>query len=135
MNTQDMVFAEKFILARVNGKWDKNTRTSKGVKLIPRQWAEDRNAQDNNEYYAIDEERSKGITEARQANAIKNAERRKRKEVSQGDIVEALAAAIKGSDQEKSKTPRPRNILKKEVQKNMQEEIELTQEAGGQNEA
>lgn len=125
MNTQDMVFAEKFILARVNGKWDTSTRTSKGVKLVPRQWVEDRNVQDNNEYYVIDEERSKGIPEAREANAIKNAERIKRKEVSQGDMVEALAAAIKGSSQEKPKVTKPKPSPKKEVEKNNQEGIDL----------
>jgi len=91
-----MVLAEKYELeVKLKGKEgyqiDGQKRLLHEKKLVPRQWAEDRNEHPNNEYYVVFEEETAELMKQREANIQENAEKESRKNVTMADLVDVVA--------------------------------------------
>jgi hypothetical protein len=77
-------------------------------KVVPREWVEYRNSQNNNELYVIDEEATAELEKQRELN-IKEAQAKAAKDnVSQADLVDALVNLAKGNGEKEEKAPSKR---------------------------
>ena len=95
-----MVWAQKYRLLTpesiVNGTYreDGQKEMVHDWKLVPRDWVEGRNAQRNNELYIVDEEETERLMKIREENIKKQAEDRKKEQVSMADLVGAIAEGV-----------------------------------------
>ncbi len=85
-----MVVATKYKLSRLNGAWSKEQKTKICTKVVSRQFVEDRNSHDNNEYYIIDEEATAELQEKRQEQIQLNAVKKAKKNLDQTDLIDAF---------------------------------------------
>ena len=60
-------------------------------KLIPLEWAIERNKSPNSEYFKFYEEETKELEVIRQKNVIKNAENKRKEELGMNDLIDAIA--------------------------------------------
>lgn len=111
-----MVWATKYQLKTPKsiqqGTFDPNgQKEEQGSRLLPRDWVEDRNSQENNELYVVDEEYTAQLMKQREQNIIDNAEKAKFDNVGTADLVKAIAGLTGAAKSEPEvKKPEPKKV-------------------------
>jgi hypothetical protein len=119
-NKSIMVLASKYRLKEPisvkDGSFnEKGSKEFLSKKLVNRDWAEDRNSHPNNELYVFHEEETEELMELREQNILDNAEKERRANVSQADLIDAIAGRTKSE-------PKPKATKKKVVKEEPKEE-------------
>lgn len=97
MSKIDMVVAKKYQLlvpkSIKDGTWDLNgsKKLIHDNKILPRFYVEQRNDFNNNELYVIDEVATAEMLEKREENIKKQAEQKKRENITMADLVDTVA--------------------------------------------
>jgi hypothetical protein len=90
----NIVVANKYrLLTRRDGKYDPTgtKEMTQSGKVLKRSYIEQRNLQDNNEWYQIDEEATKEIIRQREISLKENEAKRKKESLGQADLIDVMA--------------------------------------------
>ena len=113
-----LVWAERFNLKELksqkDGTYNQNgSKESKGAAMIVRSYAEARNAQENNEIYVFDEEKTSELMILREQNIKKQAQEAEKKKISSEDVLANALVKALGRKEEVQEIVKPEP--KKEV--------------------